>query len=68
MSVETRQRVIRFHRHGWKLRDIQALLKEEDIKVSKTSLCLLIKKYRRFGTVLDLKPPPLEMICMYVAN
>jgi len=32
-------------------------LREEEINVSKTSLCLLIKKYKKFGIVSDLPRP-----------
>lgn len=53
MSLQTRERVINLNRAGFKLKDIQALLRLEDIKVSKTSLCLLIKKYKRFGIITD---------------
>ena len=41
-----------------KLKDIQRHLKEEDISVSKTSLCLLIRKYKETGTVADRRRPP----------
>ena len=53
MSLDTRRRVITLHKRGLKLKDIQLRLKEEDIAVSKTSLYLLIKKFRREGIVTD---------------
>jgi len=39
------------------LKEIQLHLKSEDILVSKKSLCLLIKKYRRYHTINDLPRP-----------
>lgn len=57
MNLDTRRRVICLHRQGFKLKDIQLRLKEEDIFVSKRSLCLLIKKYKLHGTILDLPRP-----------
>ena len=45
------------HHQGFKLKDIQLRLKEEDIIVSKRSLCLLIKKYKVHGTILDMPRP-----------
>jgi len=41
-----------------KLKDIQSRIKEEDITVSKTSFCLIIKKYEETGTVADWQRPP----------
>ena len=40
---------------GFTLKDIQQRLNEEDISVSRTALCLLIKKYNDHGTVRDLR-------------
>ena len=54
MSLDTRSRVVYLHKSGFKLKDIQLCLKEEDIKVSKKSLCLLLRKYRLHGVVSDL--------------
>ena len=36
-----------------RLKAIKLRLEEEGIQVSKTSLCLLLKKYRETGTVVD---------------
>ena len=36
-----------------RLKAIKLRLEEEGIRVSKTSLCLLLKKYRETGTVAD---------------
>ena len=54
-----------------KLREIKARLEEEGIKVSKTSLCLLIKKYKTTGTIADKIRSPaktkklkLEHLCL----
>ena len=58
MTVDVRQRVVNMWRKKVKLKDIQSRLKEEDITVSKTSLCLLIKKYKETGTVADRQRPP----------
>jgi len=68
MSLETRRQVIRLHQCGWKLKHIHSHLQKEDIKVSKTSLCLLIRKYRRFGTVADLprSPPPKKLMLVHL--
>ena len=53
-GANVRQRVVNMWRKKVKLNwDIQSHLKEEDITVSKTSLCLLIKKYKETGTVAD---------------
>ena len=57
MSIEICRRVVVLHRHSFKLKDIQLQLKEEDIFVSKRSLCLLLKKYKLHGTILDMPRP-----------
>jgi len=44
MSHETRLRVIGLWKLKYRLKDIQAKLQEEEIRVSKKSLCLLIRK------------------------
>ena len=59
MSIDIQSRVIHLHHRGWKLKDIQSHLKDEDISVSKKSLCILIKKYKIHHTVADL-PRPLQ--------
>ena len=57
MSIEIHRRVICLHHnYGFKLKDIQLWLMEEDIFVSKRSLCLLIK-YKLHGTILDMPRP-----------
>jgi len=38
---------------GFSLQEIKARLKEEGVHMSKTSLCLLLKKYRETGSVVD---------------
>ena len=40
-------------RLGMRLKAIKLRLEEEEVQVSKTSLCLLLKKYRETGTVAD---------------
>ena len=57
MSIESHRRVVVLHRQGFKLKDIQLRLKEEDIFVSKRSLCLLTKKYKLHWTILDMPRP-----------
>lgn len=57
MSMETRRRVIYLHNNGFRLKDIQSHLREEGVVVSKTSLCLFIKKYKRHGVISDLPRP-----------
>ena len=54
MLIESCRREVVF---GFKLKDIQLRLKEEDIFVSKRSLCLLIKKYKLHWTILDMPRP-----------
>ena len=62
MTLETCRRVITLHSDGVKLKDIQSYLKGEGIAVSKTSLCLLIKKYINYGVISDLPRPLKETI------
>ena len=71
MSMETRRRVIVLFKRGFKLKKIKARLEEESIRVSKTSLCLLIKKYKTTGMIADKVRPPaktkkleLEDLCL----
>ena len=45
-------------RNKIKLKDIQRRLQEEKVSVSKTSLCLLIWKYKDTGAVTDRRRPP----------
>ena len=54
MSMETCWRVINLHSNGFRLKDIQS---QEGIVVSKTSLCLLIKNYKKCGVISDLPRP-----------
>ena len=71
MSMETRRRVIVLFKRGLTLKKIKARLEEEGIRVSKTSLCLLIKKYKSTGMIADKIRPPaktkkldLEHLCL----
>lgn len=60
MSLATRGRVVALWKSGFTLSKIEYRLLEENIVVSKKSLCLLIKKYRQTGSVADnrtYKPP-----------
>ncbi len=53
LAIESRQRVIILSKNGFTLGEIKARLEEEGIHISKTSLCLLIKKYRETGSIAD---------------
>ena len=53
MTLETRQRVIYFSQMGMKLKAIKHPLEDEGIRVSKTIICLLLKKYEETGSVAD---------------
>ena len=53
MTLEMRRRVIKFSWLGMRLKAIQRRLAEEGVTISKTSLCLLLKKYKETGTIAD---------------
>ena len=53
MTLETRRKVVMLSRLGMRLKAIKLCLEEEGIEVSKTSLCLQLKKYRETGTIAD---------------
>ena len=53
MTSETRRRVIKFSWLGMRVKAIQRRLAEEGVTISKTSLCLLLKKYNETGTIAD---------------
>ena len=55
MNLETRTRVVVLSKAGFTLAEIQRRLYDEGIKISKPSLCLLVKKYNDHGTVKDLR-------------
>lgn len=55
MSIEISMRVIGLGKLHFSLKDIQAKLKDEEIRVSKKSLCLLIKKYKETSSAADRK-------------
>lgn len=55
MSYSTRNRVITMWKLKYTLKKIKARL-EGVVHVSKTSLCLLIKKYKATGSVADYRP------------
>ena len=54
MSVDTRQRVIVWWQKGVKVKEIHQRLREEGIRVSITSLWLLVGKFRKTGFIKDL--------------
>ena len=58
MTLDTRRRVVTLSRLGMRLKAIKGRLEEEGIHVSKTSICMLLKKYREIGTVVDRFRPP----------
>ena len=58
MSLEVRRRVIVLHQKGFKLKEIKEHLADEGITISKTSLCLLIKKYKTTGLIADRSRKP----------
>ena len=53
MTLGTRRRVIKFSWLGMQLKAIQRRLAEEGVTISKTSLCLLLKKHKETGTIAD---------------
>lgn len=53
MTLETRRRVVNLSKLGMRLKAIKHRLEEEGIQVSKTGLCMLLKKYKETGTVQD---------------
>ena len=57
MTLETCRRVVNFSRLGMHLKPIQHRLAEEGISVSRTSLCLLLKKYQETGMIIDRVRP-----------
>ena len=58
MSLNTRSRVIAMWQANFSLNKIQSRLEEESIVVSKTSICILIRKYKLTGSVADFRPIP----------
>ena len=53
MTLETCRRVIKFSWLGMRLKTIQRRPAEEGVTISKTSLCLLLKKYKETGMIAD---------------
>ena len=54
VSVETRRRRVIFRTFRYSVKSIQKRLLEENIVISRWSLCKLLKKYVATGTVGDL--------------
>ena len=54
MSMETRQRVVHLRQSGMKIKDIRTQLQEEGVKVSATSLYILVGKFSKTGKICDL--------------
>ena len=52
MSMETRQRVVHLRQSG--IKDIRTQLQEEGVKVSDTSLYILLGKFSKTGKICDL--------------
>ena len=63
MSLATRSRVVSLWKSRLTLSKIQKRLLEENLYVSKKSLCVLIQKYRKTGSVADYRPtkPPKKL-------
>lgn len=55
MSMETRTRVVFLSEAGFSVGEIKSRLAEEGVLVSKTSLCLLLRRYRERVTLKDLR-------------
>ena len=53
MSIATRTRVVHLQKMGYSLKKIRDRLLEENIKVSKKSISLLLSKYHSTGSVAD---------------
>jgi len=70
MSHETRLRVIGLWKLKYRLKDIQAKLQEEEIRVSKKSLCLLIRKVksRRLFAIHQVLKMPTQLECYLVSD
>ena len=58
MSVDTRARVVWLWRAGYSVSNIRKRLLEEDIKVSRKSLYILLKKYQQTSSIADRKKEP----------
>ena len=59
MTLEVRRRVVNLrYNNKMCLKDIKLHLENERIFVSKTSLCLLLRKYKQTGSVVDRPRPP----------
>ena len=56
MSLGTRARVVTLWKAGFTFKRIQELLLLEELSVSVTSLCLLVAKFKRTGSVADHRP------------
>ena len=56
MNIATRTRVVHLRKMGYSLKKIRDRLLEENIKVSKMSISLLLSKYHSTGSVADKLP------------
>ena len=57
-SVDTRARVVWLWRAGYSVSNIRKRLLEEDIKVSRKSLYVLLKNYQQTSSIADRKKEP----------
>ena len=53
LAIDTHRRVVILSKNGFTLLEIKARLKEEDMHISKTSMCHPLKKYRQTGSIID---------------
>lgn len=58
MSIATRSQVVSMSSKGYTLSKIKKHLNIEGVDVSKKSLCLLLRKYRKTGSVADHRTIP----------
>ena len=63
LSVETRKRVVLLKESGYSVKDVLKRLEEEDIPVGRTAVFNLLGKYKKYGSVADLKKarPPKKL-------
>ena len=62
MDVSVRTRAISLQSLGYTIKIIQERFAEEEITVSKKSLCHLIKKFKHTGSVTNKRPSPLSVL------
>ena len=58
LSIETRQRVVTWWQCGVTIKEVHQRLKDEGVQISKTSLSLLVKKFKNTGLIKDKHRTP----------